>query len=262
MLLSPMPAVLALRKRKALGDLNPLPLVFTIFNCTGWIAYGCIIQNPWIPTGNVIGLLGGLFFTLEAMMVADRRTQDRILGILLVGTVYFASMCCYTAYELSSEAAQKVWSYQCMTVLLAYYIIPLSTMYKVIKTKNAVSFYLPLSIATVANGSMWALYGRFGVNDITQWLPNSIGAMLGVLQVALCLIYDRHPPNDNLSVKTEAEQRHTQHSLQLFKQAGTPIGEDDQQMLLEEDVALHIQVVERGTSLKGDIDCLKTLPCT
>mmetsp|Transcript_9139 Transcript_9139/g.15994 ORF Transcript_9139/g.15994 Transcript_9139/m.15994 type:complete len:278 (+) Transcript_9139:446-1279(+) len=199
MLLSPFPAVLKIRKQKTLGEFNPLPLLMAVMNCIAWLAYGCICKNPWIPPGNTIGTIGGMYFVLEVLIVADRKTQDLMIGIFVGSTVYFVIFFLYTAYEMTHEAALKLWSYQAIGILLIYYVVPLSTMYKVVKTRNAVSFYLPLSIATIINGVMWGLYGYFGVNDLTIWMPNSVGGLLGLLQVILHLIYGSRPVDSALA---------------------------------------------------------------
>mmetsp|Transcript_17983 Transcript_17983/g.30752 ORF Transcript_17983/g.30752 Transcript_17983/m.30752 type:complete len:282 (-) Transcript_17983:135-980(-) len=231
MLLSPFPAVLKMRKRKSIGELNPLPMVLTVLNCVGWVAYGCVSGNPWVPPGNIVGIVGGLYFTGEVLIVSDRQHQDVIIGLLSVGGLYFSFLGCITAFELTHLQALDMWSFQCIAILLAYYIIPLSTLYKVIKTKNASSIYVPLSISTIVNGAMWALYGLFGVQDVTLWLPNSIGAVLGVLQVFLRLIYGSHPPKDGLPT-VATDQENVQYNLELFKQKGGPGDEDDRQGLL------------------------------
>lgn len=38
-------------------DLNPLPLVAIIANCTSWMLYGCINRDPYVIAANEPGLL-------------------------------------------------------------------------------------------------------------------------------------------------------------------------------------------------------------
>lgn len=38
-------------------DLNPLPLVAIIGNCTAWLLYGCINRDPYVIAANEPGLL-------------------------------------------------------------------------------------------------------------------------------------------------------------------------------------------------------------
>eukprot|EP00798_Chlamydomonas_sp_ICE-L_P020281 gene20281-27039_t len=63
-------------------------------------------------------------------------------------------------------------------------------MLKVVQRGNATSIYLPLSIAVVVNGSAWTIYGlEQAIGVWNMWVPNSFGAILGVLQIALRLVY-------------------------------------------------------------------------
>lgn len=44
-------------------------------------------------------------------------------------------------------------------ILMVYYFIPLSSLWEVIKSKNAISIYIPLAIGATANGCLWTAYG-------------------------------------------------------------------------------------------------------
>ncbi len=48
-------------------SINPLPYPFTAINCLGWVIYGAVIQDPFIPPANIIGLIGGVFFTMSVL---------------------------------------------------------------------------------------------------------------------------------------------------------------------------------------------------
>ena len=42
---------------------------------------------------------------------------------------------------------------------MVYYLIPLSTMVKIVRTKDASSIYMPLAFAAALNGGLWTVYG-------------------------------------------------------------------------------------------------------
>lgn len=58
-----------------------------------------------------------------------------------------------------------------------YYSAPLSTVYHVLRTRNAASLYWPLCLMNLVNGSLWTAYG-IAVTDYFIWVPNGIGAVL------------------------------------------------------------------------------------
>ncbi|PNH08837.1 Sugar transporter SWEET1 [Tetrabaena socialis] len=159
MLLSPFPVVLRLRKTGKLGDINPLPYPMTCFNAAGWVAYGFAVGNPYIFPANVVGFLAGLFFSLTAYGAASRKDARGARG----GT-------------------------SAVVVLMGYYVVPLSTMLDIVRSRNAASIYPPLAAAAIANGTLWAVYG-FAIGDINLWLPNLFGTIIGVVQLLLRMVY-------------------------------------------------------------------------
>ncbi|GLI64298.1 hypothetical protein VaNZ11_007521 [Volvox africanus] len=192
MLISPVPAVLKLRATGKLGDLNPLPLPLTAYNAMGWLAYGIATSNAYLFPSNFIGFVAGIFFTLTAHSAAPRQTQDRIMGIMLLGSVHFITMSIIALFGLTRVAAERMWGTNAIVILMVYYIVPLSSMYDIIRRKNAISIYPPLAIGAIANGGLWTVYG-FALRDINLWLPNLFGAVIGVIQLILRGVYGAVP---------------------------------------------------------------------
>ncbi|GLC60826.1 hypothetical protein PLESTB_001680300 [Pleodorina starrii] len=192
MLISPVPAVLKLRVTGKLGDLNPLPLPLTSYNAMGWLAYGFITRNAYLFPSNFIGFIAGMFFTLTAHSAAPRPAQDRILSIVLLGSFHFILMGIISLFALEKSTAEQMWGINAIVILMVYYLIPLSSMYDIIRRKNAISIYPPLALGAIANGSLWTIYG-FALKDVNLWLPNLFGAVIGVVQLILRAIYGAVP---------------------------------------------------------------------
>lgn len=75
--------------------------------------------------------------------------------------------------------------------LIFFYCAPLSHIATVLETKSSRSIHEPTMITSLINGSLWFFYG-VAVNDFFVAVPNGIGALLGVIQLVLCLLYPRH----------------------------------------------------------------------
>ncbi|GIL53460.1 hypothetical protein Vafri_9061 [Volvox africanus] len=205
MLLSPFPAVLRLRQTGKLGDVNPLPYPMTCINGAGWIAYGFATANPYIFPANITGFLAGMFFTMTAFSCATRKLQDMIAALLIAGAGYFIMLGLISCFGLSQESSQRMWGTSAVVILMCYYVVPLSTMVAIVRTRNAASIYLPLAATAIANGSMWTIYG-FAVKDINLWLPNLFGAIIGTLQMVLRLLYGANSDsNDPVVVRRDEE---------------------------------------------------------
>jgi hypothetical protein len=74
------------------------------------------------------------------------------------------------------------------SILFCYYLSPLATLALVLKTRSSASLTLPLCVMNIVNGSLWMTYGLV-LSDPFVWVPNAIGAVLGVIQTSLCLAF-------------------------------------------------------------------------
>ena len=70
-----------------------------------------------------------------------------------------------------------------------YYFFPLSTISKVLRTKDSSSIEPNLAAMSVVNSSLWAVYGYFGLGSPAVYIPNFTGLALSIVQVGLILAY-------------------------------------------------------------------------
>jgi len=76
--------------------------------------------------------------------------------------------------------------------LVFFYGAPLSTIWTVLKTQNSASIHIGTMLTNTANGVFWTAYG-IAVVDWFVIVPNGLGALLGVIQMVLCVIFPRRP---------------------------------------------------------------------
>lgn len=109
---------------------------------------------------NHIGLLLGLFYMLTCYGLSDNKTRNILLAVFL----FFASLLSLlgaigTMTRMSNHKLQLLWGYSTNVILLMYYAAPLSTMYRVIKSRSSATLNAPLVIMQFVNGSLWFGYG-------------------------------------------------------------------------------------------------------
>ena len=75
--------------------------------------------------------------------------------------------------------------------LLYFYAAPLSTIALVLQTKSTASIHVPTMMVNTANAVFWTAYGM-AVLDYFIFVPNGCGALLGLVQMALCVLFPRH----------------------------------------------------------------------
>jgi solute carrier family 50 protein (sugar transporter) len=74
--------------------------------------------------------------------------------------------------------------------LVFFYGAPLSTILTVLRTRNSVSIHIMTMATNTANGAFWTAYG-LAVLDPFIYVPNGLGAALGVVQIFLVLTFPR-----------------------------------------------------------------------
>ena len=106
-----------------------------------------------------------------------------VVPVLLMGSLG-------ALFRASSSTLETVMGYCCNTFAIGFFAAPLSTMVDVVKTRNAASLTAPLSIMITLNGSFWTAYG-IAVSNLFIVVPNAIGAVCGIVQCLLLLLYRR-----------------------------------------------------------------------
>jgi solute carrier family 50 (sugar transporter) len=76
--------------------------------------------------------------------------------------------------------------------LVFFYGAPLSTIRTVLQTRNSASIHYKTMGTNTANSIFWGTYG-VAVGDPFVYVPNGVGAALGVVQLILCLTVPRRP---------------------------------------------------------------------
>jgi Sugar efflux transporter for intercellular exchange len=80
--------------------------------------------------------------------------------------------------------------------LVVFYASPLFVIWTVIKNRNSSSIHIPTMVTNTLNGSFWAAYG-IAILDPFISVPNGLGASLGGVQIALCLLFPRKKGGDS-----------------------------------------------------------------
>ena len=190
--LAPAPAVAQAVRTGKLGSLNVLPLVLMVVSTTAWISYALSVPNPYITASNLPGAVAAvayLVFTLPLMpreAAAERRTVQLIA---VAGTAALLVLWSYLVLGgLAAEERSKALGFYGSLICVILFASPLSTMREVIAAKSSATIYAPLTLAQVANCATWTGYG-FAIGDLWVWGPNLTGLLLGLMQLALKLVF-------------------------------------------------------------------------
>ena len=205
---SPLPAVYRAYRTSHLGDLNVLPQALMVVSTNAWMCYALSVPNIFIMLSNLPGAIAAVGFvsiTLPLIPRNDVKSRTQVQAVLVVGAAVMLSLWSYLIFgEVSHSGIRFVMGAYGSLICVLLFASPLSTMSEVIRTRNAVSIYAPLTATQVANCSMWTVYGLF-IEDVWVWGPNGTGLCLGLVQLFLVCAYPSKPIE---AVPSGGEQKH------------------------------------------------------
>jgi hypothetical protein len=61
-------------------ELNPLPFLGIVFNCTAWLLYGTLTKDPYVYFSNILGLPLGIFYVFTSVKFASEKVSRHYAG--------------------------------------------------------------------------------------------------------------------------------------------------------------------------------------
>ncbi|XP_063933580.1 uncharacterized protein LOC135145415 [Zophobas morio] len=190
--ISSVPALYKARKRKDLGEINPIPFVGILGNTVCQVIYAIISDsNPYLFFPNFVGLLISSWLTIIAYGIVKREKLKLFMEILLELELLVAGLSAFIASKITDFSVRKTfYGIVCIVILCLFYFSPLTTLYEVIKKKDASTLSTPLTVTLTVNCCLWLSYG-FYLADRAIYIPNVLGLLFCVIQIIAILLYKR-----------------------------------------------------------------------
>lgn len=195
--LSPAPTFYKIIKKRSTEDYSGLPYVCTLFNCLLWVLYGMPFVKPHsvlILTINGFGVALELFYLVTFVTFAVKEKKKQMMKWILAVVVIYSVVTLVVLFGVHTmNRRQLTAGSMCVVVTIAMYTSPLSVMCMVIRTRSVE--YLPflLSLFNFLNGAAWSGYSVV-TKDIFLAIPNGMGFLSGIAQLALHVIYRKAVP--------------------------------------------------------------------
>lgn len=190
---APMPTIRQIQADKDVGSLPLLPYSCMAANCGLWTTYGLLKRNTSIWAPNLVGFLLALYYCKSFIKFAPKQSPTlpgsvrlHVTSLLTVGAAVAAAVLSSVNPALMGQAA--------VVFCIALFASPLSTLKTVLQTKSAQSIPLPFTLASVAACLCWSVAGVWKMKDLNVIIPNALGLLCGLAQVALKLTYGNRDP--------------------------------------------------------------------
>lgn len=177
---------------QSVGNLPLLPYSAMICSALLWSTYGILRSEPRIWSANMLGLILGLYYFLRFIQFSPKASPTlpgsvtrhvQFIAIVTVATIGLATT--------MTDVVQAASIIGMAGVLFAFamFASPLSVLKHVLETGSAKAIPLPFTLASFFNCALWSVFGIFGIHDVNVYLPNVLGLLCSIAQIALKIKY-------------------------------------------------------------------------
>ncbi|KAK9267236.1 hypothetical protein L1049_009658 [Liquidambar formosana] len=184
---SPIPTFRRIIRNRSTEQFSGMPYIYALLNCLICLWYGMPFVSHGIilvATVNSIGAVFQLVYITIFITYAEKAKKGLFLGVLgIFAIIIFVSMKLF-----DPPARQFFVGYLSVASLISMFASPLFIINLVIQTKSVEYMPFYLSLATFLMSLSFFAYGMLEYDPFI-YVPNGIGTILGVIQLALYSYY-------------------------------------------------------------------------
>ncbi|CAM6084114.1 unnamed protein product [Calypogeia fissa] len=194
--LAPMPTFWRIYREKSTQGFSGLPYVFSLFSALLWVLYGLpmVTKNAlMLITINVASGSIQIFYLTVFVIYAAKKARIHVIRVLAGCFAFLATAAVLTLTVVPQPKRAETVGCICVVIGAMTYASPLSVARMVILTRSVEFLPILLCVFFFINSCIWTLYGTFTM-DIFVLIPNGLGVVCGVAQIALYVIYRNAKP--------------------------------------------------------------------
>ncbi|ONI12277.1 hypothetical protein PRUPE_4G155700 [Prunus persica] len=197
--LSPIHTYRRIIRNRSTEEFSGLPYIYALLNCLICTWYGSPLvssDNLLIMTVNSAGAVFQLVYIALFIIYAEKSKKVRMLGFLLADFGLFAIIV-FGSLQMTDLVMRRliVGLLSCVS-LISMFASPMFIINLVIRTKSVEFMPFYLSLSTFLMSTSFFLYGIFNY-DLFIYVPNGIGTILGIIQLALYFYYKDSSKEDS-----------------------------------------------------------------
>lgn len=250
-------------KKKSTENYKGDPYITTLLSTSLWSFYGLLKPGGLlVVTVNGAGVVFQLVYVALFLAYAPKNIKVKTArSIVVLNVGFLGSVILVTLLAMHENLRLTFAGILCAVFTIGMYASPLSVMRAVVKTKSVKYMPFLLSFFLFFNAVVWSVYAIL-VKDIYIGVPNSIGFLLGSVQLILYAAYENKSTSTESTVEMEEEG-----SVRLMKgtmEMGASGDDGDEAHLknrgLSKGMSLPKPQINRENSLKGIVKTLSLSP--
>ncbi|EMS46194.1 Bidirectional sugar transporter SWEET15 [Triticum urartu] len=206
--LSPLPTFYRVYRKKSTEGFQSTPYLVTLFSCLLWMYYAFLKSgSELLLTINAVGCVIESLYIAMYLVYAPKSAR-LLTAKLFIGldVGLFGLIALVTMLASHGPLRVQVVGWICVAVALGVFAAPLSIIRLVIRTKSVEFMPFSLSFFLVLSAVIWFAYGALK-KDIFVAMPNVLGFLFGVAQMALYMAYRNKKPATVAVIDTTPRQR-------------------------------------------------------
>lgn len=167
--------------------MSPVPFItFFVSGCL-WVKYGLIQNNSNLVLTNIAGSVLQLMYIGVFYIYTVKKSQfHRLLTVSLF--VLFTPLLYLHYFQTNVSLATRHLGLVCCCLSVCCYASPFASVREVFHTKSTGSMSFMLIFFNFVSAACWFFYGVM-LDDSFLAIPNILGMVLGLMQLALFCIY-------------------------------------------------------------------------
>ncbi|KAH6762519.1 Nodulin MtN3 family protein [Perilla frutescens var. hirtella] len=200
MFASPIKTFKQIVKKKSTENYKGAPYITTLLSTSLWTFYGLLKPGALLVV-TVNGAGAALHVVYVALFLIYAPKNIKIKSVKLVAAVnvaFLGGVIIVTLLAFRGGVRITLVGILCAGLTIGMYAAPLSAMRTVIRMKSVKYMPFLLSFFQFLNGGVWSAYAIL-VKDYYIGVPNGIGFVFGILQLAIYAIYNTKSSNHLLT---------------------------------------------------------------
>ncbi|XP_052294989.1 bidirectional sugar transporter SWEET2 isoform X1 [Citrus sinensis] len=188
---SPVPTFRRIIRNHSTEEFSGLPYVYALLNCLITMWYGTPLvsaDNILVTTVNSIGAAFQLVYIILFITYTEKDKKVRMLGLLLAVIGIFSIIVAVSLQIVNPFSRQMFVGLLSCAALISMFASPLFIINLVIQTKSVEFMPFYLSLSTFLMSTSFLAYGIMNWDPFI-YVPNGIGTILGIVQLALYFNY-------------------------------------------------------------------------
>ncbi|KAH9779396.1 Bidirectional sugar transporter SWEET2 [Citrus sinensis] len=188
---SPVPTFRRIIRNHSTEEFSGLPYVYALLNCLITMWYGTPLvsaDNILVTTVNSIGAAFQLVYIILFITYTEKDKKVRMLGLLLAVIGIFSIIVAVSLQIVNPFSRQMFVGLLSCAALISMFASPLFIINLVIQTKSVEFMPFYLSLSAFLMSTSFLAYGIMNWDPFI-YVPNGIGTILGIVQLALYFNY-------------------------------------------------------------------------